>query len=53
VRVNFGQIDYFYNLVLESMANVTVQRPLPRLMKATDYDNWSIQMKALLGSQDA
>ena len=28
------------------------QMPLPRLTK-TNYENWSIQMKALLGSQDA
>jgi Domain of unknown function (DUF4219) len=34
------------------MANVTGQMPLPRLTKA-NYENWSIQMKALLGSQDA
>ncbi|GMI80153.1 hypothetical protein HRI_001684600 [Hibiscus trionum] len=34
------------------MANVTGQMPLPRLTK-TNYGNWSIQMKALLGSQDA
>ena len=26
--------------------------PLPRLTKA-NYDNWSIQMRALLGAQDA
>jgi len=37
----------------EPMANVTCQIPLPWLTKATRYDNWSIQMKALLGSQDA
>ena len=35
------------------MANVMSQISLPRLSKATAYDNWSIQMKALLGSQDA
>ncbi|GMI80465.1 hypothetical protein HRI_001715800 [Hibiscus trionum] len=34
------------------MANVTGQMSLPRLTKA-NYGNWSIQMKALLGSQDA
>ena len=34
------------------MANVTGQMLLPRLMK-TKYENWSIHMKALLGSQDA
>lgn len=28
------------------------QVPLPRLTK-NHYDNWSIQMKALLGAQDA
>jgi hypothetical protein len=33
------------------MANVTGQMPLPRLTKA-NYENWSIQMKALLGAQD-
>ena len=43
----------FYNLVSKPMANVMGQIPLPRLTKATTYDNWSIQMKALLGSQDA
>jgi len=35
------------------MANVTGQIPLPRLTKAARYDNWSIQMKVLLHSQDA
>jgi len=35
------------------MANVMGQIPLPRLTKATMYDNWSIKMKALLGSRDA
>nr|KYP40213.1 hypothetical protein KK1_038469 [Cajanus cajan] len=35
------------------MASVTNYLPLPRLTKATNYDNWSVQMKALLGSQDA
>ena len=34
------------------MVNVMGQMPLPRLTK-TNYENWSIQMKALLGSQDA
>ena len=34
------------------MANVMGQMPLPRLTK-TNYKNWSIQMKALLSSQDA
>ena len=33
--------------------NVTGQIPLPWLTKATRYDNWNIQMKFLLGSQDA
>lgn len=46
-------MSIFYNLVSEPMANVTGQIPLPRLTKATRYDNWSIQMKALLGSQDS
>jgi len=35
------------------MENVTGQISLPRLMKATKYDNWIMQMKALLCSQDA
>ncbi|XP_068461613.1 uncharacterized protein [Phaseolus vulgaris] len=35
------------------MANVMGQIPLPRLTKTTTYDNWSIKMKALLGSRDA
>jgi len=48
----FGQIGSFYNLVLEPMANLTGQMSLPRLTKGTRYDNWSIQMKVLLGSQD-
>ena len=34
------------------MAYVTFQLPIPRILK-TNYENWSIQMKALLGSQDA
>ncbi|KAK8957101.1 hypothetical protein KSP39_PZI000960 [Platanthera zijinensis] len=34
------------------MATVTGQMPLPRLTK-TNYENWSIQMKVLLGAQDA
>jgi Domain of unknown function (DUF4219) len=34
------------------MENVTGQMPLPRLTKA-NYENWNIQMKSLLGSQDA
>jgi len=43
----------FFNLVSKSMANVTGQIPLPWLTKATIYDNWCIQMKVLLSSQDA
>ncbi|KAI3937122.1 hypothetical protein MKX01_015337 [Papaver californicum] len=35
----------------ERMANVTGQMSLPRLTKE-NYENWSIQMRALLGSQD-
>ena len=42
----------FNKLVSESMANMMGQMPLPRLTKV-NYKNWSIQMKALLGSQDA
>ena len=34
------------------MANMMGQMPLPRLTKM-NYENWSIQMKALLSSQDA
>jgi Domain of unknown function (DUF4219)/gag-polypeptide of LTR copia-type len=49
---NFGEIDCFHNLVSKPMANVTGQMSLPRLTKA-NYENWSIQMKALLDSQDA
>ena len=44
--------SYFNKLVLEPMANMMGQMPLPRLMK-TNYENWSIQLKALLSSQDA
>ncbi|KAH1056216.1 hypothetical protein J1N35_034281 [Gossypium stocksii] len=33
------------------MESVTSNVLLPRLMKV-NYENWSIQMKALLGSQD-
>ena len=33
------------------MANAMMQFPVPRLNK-TNYDNWCIQMRALLGSQD-
>ena len=43
---------YFNKLVSKPMANVMGQMPLPRLTK-TNYENWSIQMKAFLGSQDA
>ena len=39
-------------MVSEPMANVMGQMPLSRLTK-TNYENWSIEMKALLGSQDA
>ena len=42
---------YFNKLVSEPMANVMGQMPLPQLTK-TNYKNWSIQMKVLLGSQD-
>ncbi|GAU27291.1 hypothetical protein TSUD_125720 [Trifolium subterraneum] len=34
------------------MANMMSQMPLPRLTKS-NYDNWSIQMKALLGALEA
>ena len=43
---------YFNKLVLEPMTYMMGQMLLPRLMK-TNYENWSIQMKALLGSQDS
>ena len=43
---------YFYKLISEPMTNMMGQMPLPRLTKM-NYENWSIQMKALLGSQDA
>ena len=39
-------------MVSELMANMMNQMPLPRLTKL-NYENWSIQMKALLGSLDA
>ncbi|XP_050908791.1 uncharacterized protein LOC127122513 [Lathyrus oleraceus] len=39
-------------LASELMANMMNQMPLPRLTKL-NYENWSIQMKALLGSLDA
>jgi len=35
------------------MASVTNNLPLLQLTKTTNYDNWNIQMKPLLGSQDA
>ena len=34
------------------MTSITNNLPLPRLTKTVHYDFWSIQMKALLGSQD-
>jgi len=34
------------------MASVNNNLLLPRLTKTTNYENWSIQMKVLLGSQD-
>ena len=39
-------------MVSESLAYLTGQMLLPQLTK-TNYENWSIQMKPLLGSQDA
>ena len=51
--INWYQSDFNFNkLVSEPMANMMGQMPLPRLTK-TNYENWSIQMKALLDSQDA
>lgn len=38
-------------LISKLMANVTSEIPLPRLTK-TNYGNWSIQMKTLIGSYD-
>jgi len=35
------------------MASVINNLPLLQLTKTTNYENWSIQMKALLRSQDA
>jgi len=32
------------------IANVTNNVSLPKLTKVINYDNWSIQMKVLLGS---
>ena len=52
-NLSVSECLFLYNLVSEPMANVTGQIPLPRLTKATRYDNQSIQMKALLGSQDS
>nr|KYP35823.1 Retrovirus-related Pol polyprotein from transposon TNT 1-94 [Cajanus cajan] len=34
------------------MASLTNGIPLPKLTKDVNYDNWKVQMKALLGSQD-
>jgi len=34
---------------MASLANIM---PLPKLSKGVNYDNWSLQMKALLGSQE-
>ncbi|KAG6516650.1 hypothetical protein ZIOFF_027119 [Zingiber officinale] len=34
------------------MAGLTNGIPLPKLTKGANYDNWKVQMKALLGSQD-
>ncbi|KAG6525725.1 hypothetical protein ZIOFF_015692 [Zingiber officinale] len=34
------------------MAALTNGIPLPKLTKGANYDNWKVQMKALLGSQD-
>ena len=52
LQIGIGATFNFYKLVSESMANMMEKMPLPRLTK-TNYENWSIQMKALLGSQDA
>ncbi|KAE8666438.1 Phospholipase D delta [Hibiscus syriacus] len=45
-----GLRAWFEFNVVEKMANM-IQPQIPRLTK-TNYGNWSIQMKALLGSQD-
>jgi len=34
------------------MVNLANSMPLPKLTKDVSYDNWSLQMKALLGSQE-
>nr|KYP35059.1 hypothetical protein KK1_043932 [Cajanus cajan] len=34
------------------MAGLTNGIPLPKLTKGANYDNWKVQMEALLGSQD-
>jgi len=34
------------------MASLANRMPLPKLSKGVNYDNWSLQMKALLGSQE-
>ncbi|KAJ1436780.1 Zinc finger, CCHC-type [Sesbania bispinosa] len=34
------------------MAGLTNGIPLPKLTEGANYDNWKVQMKALLGSQD-
>jgi len=34
------------------MASLTNSVSLPKLTKAVNYDNWSLKMKALLGSQE-
>jgi len=33
------------------MKNLANNMPLPKLSKGISYDNWSLQMKALLNSQ--
>ena len=35
---------------LIEMVSLTNSMPLPKLSKGINYDNWSLQMKALLGS---
>jgi len=37
---------------LIEMASLANNMPLPKLSKGVGYDNWSLQMKALLGSQE-
>jgi len=37
---------------LIEMASLANSMPLPKLSKGVSYDNWSLQMKALLGSQE-